>query len=72
MTDALEDHFETVSIGGRPITNLRFADDLDGLAENECKLASLVEQLDKASSNLGMEISAQTKLKPTWDNKQGC
>ena len=29
----LEDHEGTVSIGGRTITNLRFADDIDGLAE---------------------------------------
>ena len=33
MTDALDDHEGTVSIGGRIITNLRFADDIDGLAE---------------------------------------
>ncbi|KAK2189626.1 hypothetical protein NP493_101g08036 [Ridgeia piscesae] len=32
MTDALNDHEGTVSIGGRNITNLRFADDIDGLA----------------------------------------
>ncbi|GFS24479.1 retrovirus-related Pol polyprotein LINE-1 [Elysia marginata] len=30
MTDALEDHFGTVSIDGTPITNLRFADDING------------------------------------------
>ena len=35
MTDALEDHEVTVSIGGRTITNLRFADDIDGLAGEE-------------------------------------
>ena len=35
MTDALEDHEGTVSIGGRTITNLRFAGDIDGLAEEE-------------------------------------
>ncbi|GFO47197.1 endonuclease-reverse transcriptase [Plakobranchus ocellatus] len=63
MTDALEDRCGTVNIGGRPITNLRFADDTDGLAGNECELASLVEQLDKASSNFSMEISAEkTKI----------
>ncbi|GFO24411.1 endonuclease-reverse transcriptase [Plakobranchus ocellatus] len=63
MTDALEDHRGTVSIGGRPITNLWFADDIDGLAGNECELASLVEQLDKASSNFGVEINAEkTKI----------
>ena len=31
MADALEDHEGTVSIGGRTITNLCFADDMDGL-----------------------------------------
>ena len=30
MTDALENHEGTVKIGGRIITNLRFADDIDG------------------------------------------
>ena len=30
MADALEDHEGTVSIRGRAITNLRFADDIDG------------------------------------------
>ena len=32
MTDASEDHEGTVSNGGRTITNLRFADDIDDLA----------------------------------------
>ena len=47
MTDALEDHEGTVSIGSRTITNLRFADDIDGLAGEEEELAKLVERLDK-------------------------
>ena len=46
MTDALEEG--TVIIGGRTITNLRFADDIDGLAGEEEQLANLVERLDKA------------------------
>ena len=50
MTDALEDHDGTVSIGGRAITNLRFANDIDGLAGEEEELAKLVERLDKAST----------------------
>ena len=63
MTDALEDHEGTVSIGGRTITYLRFADDIDGLAGEEEELAKLVERLDKASSAYGMESSAEkTKL----------
>ena len=35
MTDALEDHEGTVSIGGRTITNFRFADGIDGLVREE-------------------------------------
>ena len=62
MTAALEDHEGTVSIGGRTITNLRFADDIDGLAGEE-ELAKLVERLDKAFTSYDMEISAEeTKL----------
>ena len=62
MTNGLEDHEGTVSIEGRTITNLRFADDIDWLAGEE-ELANLVERLDKASTAYGMEISAKrTKL----------
>ena len=50
MTDALEDHEGTGSIGGRAITNLRVTDDLDGLAGEEEELAKLVERLDKVST----------------------
>ena len=70
MTDALEDYEGTVSIGGRTITNLRFANDTDGLAGEEEELASLVECLDKASTAYGMEISAE-KTKPTTNNTSG-
>ena len=50
MTDASEDHEGTVSNGGRTITNLRFADDIDCLAGEEEELAHLVERLDKTST----------------------
>ena len=42
MTDALKNHEGTVSIAGRAITSLRFADDIDGLAGEEEELAKLV------------------------------
>ena len=65
-TDALEDHEGTVSIGGRTITGLRFANDVNGLAGEEEEMAKLVERLDKASTAYGMEISAEKiKLMPT-------
>ena len=50
MTDPFEDHEGTVSIGGSTITNLCFADDVDGLAGEKEELAKLVECLDKAST----------------------
>ena len=63
MAGALEYREGSVSNGSRTITNLRFTDDIDGLAGEEEKLAGLVEHLDKASTAYGMEISAEkTKL----------
>ena len=69
MTDTLEDQEGTVSIGGRTITNLRFAGDIDGLAGEE-ELANLAERLDKASTAYGMEISAE-KTKLMTNNTSG-
>ena len=70
MTDALEDHEGTASLGARAITNLRFADDIDGLAGEEEELAKLVERLDKASTAYGMDISAE-KTKLMTNNTSG-
>ena len=66
MTDTLGDHEGTVSIGGRTITNLRFADDIDGLVGEE-KLAKLVECPSKASTAYGMQIGGK---KDQADDKQ--
>ena len=70
MTDASEDHEGTVSIGGRAITNLRFADDIDGLAGEEEELEKLVERLDKVFTAYGMEISTE-KTKVMTNNTSG-
>ena len=70
MTDALEDHEGTIIIGGRTITSLCFADDIDGLAGEEEELANLVEYLNKASTAYGMEISAK-KTKLMTNNTSG-
>ena len=59
MADALGDHEGTVSIGGRTITNLRFADDIDGLPGQEQELVKLVNHLEEASTAYGMQISAE-------------
>ena len=69
MTNYIVDYEVTVSIGCRTITNLRFADGIDGLAGEE-ELARLAERLDKAFAAYGMGISAEnTKL--TTNNTSG-
>ena len=70
MTDALNDHEGTISIGDRKITNLRFADDIDGLAGREEELADLVERLNKTSTAFGMQINAE-KTKLMTNNTNG-
>ncbi|WP_419623597.1 hypothetical protein, partial [Thiolapillus sp.] len=70
MIDALEDHEGTVSIGGRTVTNLRCADDIDGLTGEEKEQPNVVERLDKASTAYGMEISAE-KTKLMTNNTSG-
>ena len=70
MADALEDHKLSVSIGGRTISNLRFADDVNGLAGSELQLANLVERLDETSTAYSMQISAE-KTKLMTNNTNG-
>ena len=58
MTHALDNYNGTISIGGRKITNLRFADDIDGITGEEDELTKLVHNLDTAAAKFGMEITA--------------
>ena len=58
MNDALENHTGTVNIGGKIIINLRFADDIDGLAGSESELSNLIKKIDSTSCKYGMEINA--------------
>ena len=59
MSDSLEEHEGNVSIGGRTIIKLRFADDSDALAEKEQELEALDESFDKTCTRYKMEISAE-------------
>ena len=38
MQDTLQNHKSTLSVGGREIINLRFADDIDLIADRNSKL----------------------------------
>ena len=66
MSESLEEHDRKVSIGGRNITNLLFADDKDALAEEEQELKALVESLDKTCIRYKMEISAENDKQRQW------
>ena len=70
MNDALGNHKGRVSIGDRTITNLRFADEIDGLKGKEKELAALVDHQDKTSSAFSIEISAE-KSKLMTNNTDG-
>ena len=59
VAEALEDHKRTVSIGRRTIINLRFADDIDGLAGQEWQPVKLINHIEEASTAYGMQISAE-------------
>ena len=59
ISGALEEHGRRVSIGGRNITHLEFAHDIDAQAEEEQELEALVESLDKTWTRYKMEISAE-------------
>jgi len=52
-------HLSSVSIGGRPLCNLRFADDIDLLGSSEEELQRLTERLEKTAAAYGMEISSE-------------
>ena len=69
MSKALEEHDGKVSIGGRNITKLRFADDIDALVEEEQELEALVESLDKICIRYKITISAEkTRLMTSTAN----
>ena len=60
MSEGLREHDGKVSIGGR---NIRFADDIDALSEEEQGREALVKSLNKICTRYKMEISAEkTKL----------
>ena len=52
MTDALEERDGKVSIGGRNITNLRFADKIDALAEAKQNLEAYLTVLTRNAPDI--------------------
>jgi len=59
MQDALENFSGGIKCTGRVVNNLRFADDIDLIAEDAEELAEITRRLDETSHRYGMEISAE-------------
>ena len=55
MNHALDNHIGSVNIGCKIIQNLRFADDIDGLAGSESELANLIKINENIAHAYGME-----------------
>ena len=59
MRETLLDFHSTISIGGRPISNLRFADDIDLMGGSNQELQNLTDRLTARSGAYGMEVSSE-------------
>ena len=70
MCEALDDHKGTISIGGRSITNFRFADDIVVNAEEGEKASVLVDRLDTTTTRYKMVIGPD-KTKVMTNNLNG-
>ena len=59
----LEEAEAGIKIAGRNINNLRYADDIILMAENEEKLKSLLMKVKKESEKIGLKLNIQkTKI----------
>ena len=70
MCEALDDQDGSVSIGGRLITNFRFANDTVVNAEEEEEASVLIDRLDTTTTRYKMEIGPK-KTKVVTNNRNG-
>ena len=59
MRETLHDFHSTISIGGRTINNLRFADDIDLMGGSNRELQELTKRLEDRAGAHGMEVSTE-------------
>ena len=63
MREVLEGYEGGFQIGGRRVTNLRYADDIILLACSEIQLQELVDRLERVSRKYGLLINVEkTKI----------
>ena len=61
MLETLHDHHTPISIGGRPIYNLRFVDDIDLISGSYGELQYLTHTLVDRATAYGKEVSTEKR-----------
>ena len=80
MQGALKDYTKGISINGELVNNLRFADDIDLMADSPAELQEITQAVNESSKRFGLEINVdktktmtigkeQEKLQIKLDNK---
>ena len=59
MSETQSNYSSSISVGGRPLWNLKFADDIDLLAGTNEELQELTDKLSRSATRYGMEISTE-------------
>jgi len=59
MRETLHDFHSTISIGGKPLNNLRFADGIDLMGGSNTELQDLTTRLENRAGAYGMEVSLE-------------
>ena len=62
MQETLQDHHIAISIGGRPLCNLRFADDIDLMGGGNNEFEDLTNRFVARASAYGMEVSTERSM----------
>ena len=70
ISELLEDLVGTVSTDGNIIKNMRFTNNIDGLASSEEELKTLIEHITRMAKSYGMKINSD-KTKVMMNSTEG-
>ena len=59
MQETFHDQHTSIFIGGRPICNLRFADDIDSVEGSNAEVQDLANRLVDRARTYGIEVSTE-------------
>ena len=59
MSETQRNYSSSISVGGRPLWNLKYADDIDLLAGTNEELQELTDQLSRSATRHGIVISTE-------------